>query len=130
MPKFSIIMPCFNAEEVLGDAIQSVLDQTCADWELICVNDGSRDATPRLLEAWAKDDARLRIVHIENRGPAVARNFGASLAEGEILSFLDADDLWVPTKLQELAEAFHDPSVGGAFGEVSFFENHNLINPK
>lgn len=123
MPKFSIIMPCFNAEEVLGDAIQSVLDQTCADWELICVNDGSRDATPRLLEAWAKDDARLRIVHIENRGPAVARNFGASLAEGEILSFLDADDLWAPTKLQELAEVFHDPSVGGAFGEVSFFEN-------
>lgn len=120
MPKFSAIMPCYNAEKSLGTSIQSVLEQTCEDWELICFNDGSTDATPRLLECWAKEEPRIRVIHSENRGPAVARNFAASQATGDILCFLDADDLWCSEKLEELCEVFQDQTVGGAFGEVIF----------
>lgn len=122
MPDFSIIMPCYNAEKSLDAAINSVLEQTSEAWELICINDGSIDGTSAKLDAWAKRDARIRIHHIENRGPAVARNFGAAQATGDILCFLDADDLWVASKLTELTDVFANPVVGGAFGVVSFFD--------
>ena len=122
MPFFSIIMPCYNAQETLGDSIQSVLDQTCSDWELLCVDDGSSDATPRLLKAWAKQDARIRVLPIENRGPAVARNYGASQAKGDIMCFLDADDLWTADKLADLKTLFSDAEIGGAYSVIRFFE--------
>lgn len=121
MPFFSIIMPCYNAEAILGAAIESVLAQSCSDWELICVNDGSEDGTQVALESWATCDSRIKIMQIENRGPAMARNLGAGAAEGEILCFLDADDLWDTHKLSQLTGVFANPEIGGAFGVISFF---------
>lgn len=122
MTFFSIIMPCFNAETVIDASITSVLQQTCQDWELICINDGSTDGTAAKLDGWALHDHRISVHHLENRGPAIARNLGASCAEGDILCFLDADDLWAPHKLSRLAEVFADPDIGGAFAEISFFD--------
>lgn len=122
MPQFSIIMPCFNAEETLDQAIQSVMEQTYCSWELIVVDDGSTDATPERLQTWAKRDARIRVLQISNRGPAVARNLGASQAAGSILSFLDADDYWRDTKLSDTNRVFENAEIGGAYGQVSFFE--------
>lgn len=121
MPFFSVIMPCYNCADTLQGAIASVLEQDFTNWELICVNDGSSDATAQMLDAISTTDTRIRVIHIENRGPAVARNFGAAQAHGRILSFLDADDLWEISKLSELYRVFQDPGVGGAFGEISFF---------
>ena len=122
MIDFSIIMPCYNAEETLGRAITSVLAQSHTSWELICVNDGSRDRTAAMLHEWELAEPNIRVIHTENRGPSVARNLGATAADGEILCFLDADDIWVSHKLAQLFDLFKDPNVGGAFGEISFFE--------
>ncbi len=121
MPFFSVIMPCYNCAETLETAIVSVLQQSFSDWELVCVNDGSRDDTGALLDDWARKDPRIRVLHIKNRGPAVARNHGAAQARGRVLSFLDADDYWSSRKLGELYAVFANPQVGAAFGTVSFF---------
>jgi len=122
MPYFSVIMPCYNAQATLLSAVETLWSQTVSDWELICINDGSQDQTPNLLDALAEEDPRIKVHHITNRGPSVARNVGAAIATGDVLSFLDADDLWEPEKLAQLSAVFADPKIGGAFGEVSFFD--------
>ena len=90
----SVIVPAFNPGAYLVEAVESVLAQTVADWELIVVDDGSTACFPDL-----GADARIRIVRQPNGGPASARNRGIDLARGEFVAFLDADDLWLPTKL-------------------------------
>ena len=106
MPKFSIILPCYNAEETLNATIASIKGQSFTDWELICVDDGSQDFTLKRLHEWMKHDPRVRVLPQEKQGPSAARNRGASAAKGEILCFCDADDLWVNTKLSELGPCF------------------------
>lgn len=102
MPEVSIIMPAYNAERYIGEAIDSVLAQTLADWELIVVDDGSTDRTPVILRYIG--DARVRILHQKNQGPASARNAGLEAANGTYVAFLDADDLYLPSALADLAE--------------------------
>lgn len=121
MPRFSIILPCFNAAKTLEKTISSVIAQTCPDWELILVNDGSVDGTAALIDGWANRDSRVRASHIPNRGPAVARNYGAALTRGDILCFLDADDLWFARKLADLNTLFANKEIGGTYGQVHFF---------
>src|SRR5438128_10290292 len=96
-PGISIIMPAFNAERHIGDSIQSVLDQTLADWELIVVDDGSTDHTATVVGRF--NDSRVHYVKRENGGQAAARNTGIRNSNGALIAFLDADDLWLPEKL-------------------------------
>ena len=92
-PLISVIMPVYNAEKYIRHAIVSLKKQTLTDFEVICVNDCSTDDTRRTLEAFAKNDARFRIVHAEQNGRAgKARNIALSHARGEYVTFLDADD--------------------------------------
>ncbi|MBT9382259.1 glycosyltransferase [Pseudooceanicola sp. CBS1P-1] len=121
MPRFSIIIPCFQAEATLGRTLESLQAQSCPDWEALCIDDGSTDGTRALLEAAAARDPRLRVIRNIGKGPSAARNLGAFLAEGEILAFCDADDLWSSDKLAHLRTAFADPDCAGAFGRVAFF---------
>lgn len=121
MPKFSIILPCHNAEDTLHDTICSVAAQSEDDWELICINDGSTDWTSLILDSWAAQDGRIRVMTLSGRGPAVARNIGCAHACGGILCFLDADDIWDSEKLTQLAQAFDDETTDGVFGRVAFF---------
>lgn len=121
MPEFSVVMPCYNAADTLNDSIQSVLGQTLGSWELICVDDGSTDDTPRLLALAARSDPRITVLQNTGKGPSVARNLGAEQARGQILCFLDADDLWQDTRLDHLHRAFLNPRTDGAFGQVAFF---------
>ena len=121
MPEFTIIMPCFNAARTLNESIDSLLSQTVRDWELICVDDGSTDETPRLLKGWQDADPRIKVLRNQGKGPSAARNMGAHHATGEILCFCDADDLWVRTKLETLHRAFLNDSTDGLFGRVAFF---------
>ena len=120
MPQFSIVLPCFNAAATVTAALDSLRAQTCADWEALCIDDGSTDATCDAIQAVA--DPRIRLARNPGKGPSAARNHGAALAAGEILAFCDADDLWLPDKLAHLAEVFADPAVDGAYGRVGFFE--------
>jgi len=94
--KISVIIPTYNRQEFLVRAIESVLGQTCADFELIVVDDGSTDDTARCVAGYG---GQVRYVYQENRGPAAARNTGIRAAEGELLAFLDSDDRFAPEKL-------------------------------
>lgn len=101
MPLISIIMPAFNAERFLEDSIQTVLNQTFTDWELLIVNDGSTDRTVNIVEAHTKKDERVKLINQENKGVGAARNKAIRASQGEWIAFLDSDDLWNPEKLQK-----------------------------
>ena len=94
-PTFSIIIPVYNAEKYLESCVQSALNQkNCSDFELILVNDGSRDQSPALCDKLAQQDAHIRVIHQQNQGVSVARNAGIDAAKGQYVLFLDSDDLW------------------------------------
>ena len=92
MPKVSVILPVYNASKYVREALDSVINQTLSDIEIICINDGSTDNSLEILEEYAQKDARIRIHSQENRGPSAARNVGMEIATGEYIGFIDADD--------------------------------------
>ncbi|MCD7734354.1 MAG: glycosyltransferase [Clostridiales bacterium] len=92
MPKLSIIIPVYNASAYLEQALDSVLNQSLKDIEVICVDDGSTDSSPDILRRYAKKDSRVRLLHQDNLHAGVARNAGLAVATGEYVHFLDADD--------------------------------------
>ena len=91
-PKISVIIPVYNMSAYLKDALESLRSQTLKEWEAVCIDDGSTDASPEILEAYARMDARFRVFRQENRGVSAARNRAIELAAGEYLFFLDPDD--------------------------------------
>ncbi|MBZ8182199.1 glycosyltransferase [Oscillatoria salina] len=98
MPIISVIVPAFNAEKTIQETINSVINQTFSNFELIIINDGSQDSTLEILESIK--DPRIKIFSYPNAGAAVSRNRGFAKAVGEYIAFLDADDLWTPDKLE------------------------------
>lgn len=124
MPKFSIIIPCYNAALTIDSTLTSLQAQSVSDWEIICIDDGSTDVTCEVIRAATAQDSRITLHRNPRKGPSAARNHGAmALATGDIIAFCDADDLWTPTKLTELSETFADPAIDGAFGEIAFFSH-------
>ncbi|MGG7566153.1 glycosyltransferase family 2 protein [Rhodovulum sp. DZ06] len=120
MPLFSIIMPCFNPGPLAAEAIRSLQRQTCPDWELVAVDDGSSDGSFRILEDWARADPRIRAVRLaQNGGAARARNIGLSLAGGDYLCFLDADDVLTDRALEAFAGLVADRPVDLAKGGMA-----------
>jgi glycosyltransferase involved in cell wall biosynthesis len=101
-PKISVIIPTFNGENTVGVAIESVLAQDCADYEVIVVNDGSNDGTASILDRYR---SRVRIVAQPNSGLAGARNAGVAVATGKYLAFLDDDDTWEANRLSRTCAA-------------------------
>lgn len=93
-PLVSIIVPVYNAEKNLDKCIESILNQTYREFELILLNDGSTDGSGQICDAYAKSDPRIRVVHKENSGVSDTRNIGIAMAKGEYLQFLDSDD-WI-----------------------------------
>lgn len=99
--KISIVMPLYNAETYLAECLDSILKQTFAEFELLCVNDGSRDATAEILQLYAARDSRISVFdNGERRGAAYSRNRGLAEATGEYLFFLDGDDVFDEEMLQ------------------------------
>ncbi len=100
-PLVSVVIPAFNRERVIGKAIKSVLAQTFQDFEIIVVDDGSRDETAKNAIKFACCEPRVRVIRFEtNQGAQAARNAGARAARGKWLSFLDSDDEWLPRSLE------------------------------
>ena len=98
----SIIMPAYNAENTLEFAVRSVLAQTYRDFELIIINDCSKDKTLALANRLQKTDSRIRVLDNErNQGVSLTRRRGVEIAEGDWLAFLDSDDAWMPDKLEK-----------------------------
>lgn len=94
MAKVSIIVPVYNVEKYLRKCLDSLINQTLKEIEIICVNDGSKDNSPKILEEYAKKDNRIIVINQENAGLSVARNSGIDIAKGEYIGFVDSDD-WV-----------------------------------
>ena len=111
MPLISVIIPAYNAERTILETIASVQQQTYSDFEIIVINDGSNDRTSELLNT--VKDHRLKVFDYPNSGVPVARNHGLSHATGDLIAFLDADDLWTPDKLElQLAALQQHPKAG------------------
>jgi glycosyltransferase involved in cell wall biosynthesis len=125
----TVIVPAFNATKFLERAVQSVLDQSYAHWELIIVNDGSTDATGQLADRLAKQDERIAVVHQENCGLSGARNAGLHIAQGCYIQLLDADDLLLSHKLQEQVGFLEShPDCAMVYGEGRYFEGGREVS--
>jgi len=104
-PTVSVILPTYNRAHLIGRSIQSVLDQTYRDFEIIVVDDGSTDNTEEVINSFI--DTRIRYVrHQQNKGAGAARNTGIKLVKGKYIAFQDSDDEWLPTKLEIQMKAF------------------------
>ncbi|TNB46720.1 glycosyltransferase [Martelella lutilitoris] len=139
MPRFSVVIPCYNAAATIAETLKSVLDQTFFDFEIIVIDDGSQDETIAILDWFAERSRRVRVVQQANEGPSIARNRGIfNYAEGELIAFLDADDIWPADRLDILDRRFAEASAPTvAYGRVAFFsesvsniETHSTVSSK
>jgi len=99
-PIISIVVPIYNTEAYLAETIESVLAQSFSNWELVLIDDGSTDGSSLICQAYSDQDKRISYHYKPNGGQASARNLGLKLSKGEWIAFLDADDLWLPQKLE------------------------------
>jgi len=115
-PKVSVIIPIYNSERYLRQCIDSLIHQTLLDIEIICVDDGSTDASLNILHEYQQSDNRIIIVTKENAGAGAARNYGLNIAKGEYLSFLDSDDFFNLHLLEKIYnQCLHDNADIGVF---------------
>ncbi len=128
MPKVTVIIPTYNREEFLREAIESVLAQTYEDFELIVVDDGSTDGTGEALKRYEK---RLFYLSQANQGASAARNSGLARAQGEFIAFLDSDDLWLPEKLAvQIAFMDQHPGAQICYTDEIWIRRGVRVNPK
>lgn len=121
MPLFSVVIPSYNRSGMVKQAVEAVLGQTCKDFEIIVVDDGSTDDTYNVL---AKFDGSILYHHQANAGVAAARNRGVALSNGQYICYLDSDDLWLPHKLQTVATVVRQfPDSAFLFSD---FRKHNI----
>lgn len=104
MVKISVIVPCFNVEEYLEECLDSIVNQTFKDIEIICVNDGSTDNTLEILNSYAERDNRFKIISQTNQGLSMARNIGLDNVTGEYVAFIDSDDFFDLNAFEEILE--------------------------
>lgn len=121
--RVTVVTIFLDEERFLGEAIESVRSQTYEDWELLLVDDGSRDRSVEIAKAAAAaDPSRVRYLRHPrggNRGMSASRNLGVSQARGELIAFLDGDDVWLPGKLSEQVDVFDsEPGAGMVYGRV------------
>jgi len=138
VPQVSVIIPTYNCARYLPEAIDSVLAQTYRDFEIIVVDDGSTDDTPDVLARYGE---AILVIRQPNQGRGAARNAGILAARGQYIAFLDADDLWLPRKLEKQMALFEERSeIGWVYsdyryfgdtstGDDSFFGRHSLRPP-
>jgi glycosyltransferase involved in cell wall biosynthesis len=112
-----VIVPMYNAAHTIGITLKSILGQTHRSLDVIVVDDGSTDASPSIVAGYARSDERVRLIRQPNLGVAAARNLGAASTDSEFLAFIDADDLWAPSKIALQLQALEQggPSVGLAY---------------
>ena len=122
-PLISIIVPVYNVENMLKRCVDSIKAQTCSDFELILIDDGSQDKSGEICDAYEKTDKRIMVIHQSNKGSSGARNKGLSVAQGTYLVFIDSDDWVEPNHLQNMLDcllASHAEMVISAFYLESF----------
>lgn len=124
MPIISVIIPVYNGEKTISETIKSVLNQTFSDFELIIINDGSQDKTLEIVERIK--DPRLKVFSYPNGGLSASRNRGINHASGDYISFIDADDLWTPDKLEAQFRALQEkPNAKVAYSWTNYIDESN-----
>ena len=118
-PSVSVLMSVYNGQAFLAEAIESILNQTFGDFEFLIIDDGSTDATAKILSTYASRDERLRVLRHENKGRAASLNIGINLATGDYIVRMDADDVAMPYRLEEQVDFMQrHPEVGLLGGAV------------
>lgn len=126
----SIIMPVYNAEQYLREGVESLINQTYKNIEIILVNDGSTDSSPKLCDEYAENDSRIRVFHKENGGTHTARNLGIEEAKGDFLMFIDPDDWFETDTVEQLVKAIIDDELDVVrFNYVREFIDHSAKKP-
>lgn len=119
----SVIVPVYNVEKYLNECIESVLKQTYKNFELLLIDDGSSDSSPKICDDYAKQDERVKVVHKQNAGVSAARNTGLDIAKGEYVTFIDSDDFVSEDYLQLLLQNMLDGISVVIFGECKLYDN-------
>jgi glycosyltransferase involved in cell wall biosynthesis len=115
-----VVMPAHNAARYLTDAIESVINQTFTDWRIILIDDGSTDGTAKIAAAYQlRLGDKFEYIYQKNRGPSAARNNAIRYSNARLIALLDADDIWLPHRLEESVKVFENPLVGLAHGLVA-----------
>lgn len=125
--RFSIIIPCYNIEKYISKTLESVLKQTFQNFEIVLIDDGSKDNTGKILDDYSKKDKRIKVIHKINEGVSQARNVGIENAVGEYVYFLDGDDLIENNLLEKANEVFKNNKVEiFSFGFNMIYENGEI----
>lgn len=128
MPNVSVIIPTYNRASFLPNAITSILQQTYEDYEVIVIDDGSTDETPRVLKQF---EGKIKVLFQKNRGASAARNLGIQEADGNYISFLDSDDQWTRKKLQiQMQRIQEDPDIKICYTDEIWIRNGVRVNQK
>jgi len=124
MPEVSVVIPLYNKAPYIARALASVITQTCQDFEVIVIDDGSTDGGAEIVRRL--DDTRIRVIRQENRGVSAARNRGIESARTDFIAFLDADDEWTPTHLEALLRLRDRYPHAGAYGTAYLIKRADL----
>jgi len=119
----SIVIPVYNAENFIEETVAGVVNQTYPHWELLLVNDGSKDRSGEIIDELAGRDSRIKTIHLAGGGAAAARNAGTKEASGRYLAFLDADDLWENEKLEKELKYLKEKDAAFVFTGYEFADH-------
>lgn len=130
-PLVSIVMPVYNSAPFICSSIRSVLAQTCKNWELLIVDDASVDETVSVIEEFSSKDPRIKLFQNSiNRGAGAARNIAIEEARGDFIAFLDADDLWLPEKLEVQLKFMQEKNLPMSYSSYRLISESGEILPK
>ena len=132
MPIVSVITPCYNGANYLVNCIESVISQTFQDWEMLIVDDCSTDDSKEIITKYIQKDSRIKYYRTEHPSgsPTVPRNIGIDNANGRYLAFLDCDDMWLPTKLEEQLNVFKDKKCAMVFSNYEKISMHGVSSSR
>jgi glycosyltransferase involved in cell wall biosynthesis len=124
---YSVIIPLYNKEKYIVKAIQSVLDQTYSQFELIIVNDGSTDNSLNVVQPYLNQDKRIRLINQRNSGVSTARNNGVKVSGFNFIAFLDADDWWHPDFLKSMKTLIEEFPEAGIYGSAYYTVKRGIL---
>lgn len=127
IPELSIIVPIYKVEKYLKECVDSILNQTFTDFELILVDDGSPDDCPKMCDSYAQQDDRIRVIHQKNKGLSAARNVGIEMARGRWLGFIDSDDFVAPDFYEKLLAAAEAATADCAICSIQFVQEDGQL---
>ncbi len=120
---FSVVVPVYNAAATLAASVASVIAQTEGRFEILLIDDGSRDDSLKVAMALAEGDERIHVISVSNNGASATRNLGMQMSKGEYIAFLDADDIWAPTKLSKHFQLHcKRPDLAASYARIAFLD--------